>query len=125
VKLLQLVLCVSLLISASSVQAEEAGFDWSSSGYAGLSHDYVAVNLGILLGEGLHLQGGIAQQHTSGFFVEFWGSSDGYLTDGVGSNGADGFAWEIDVSVGWKGTVLDEAIAISTDYSVFWVNTGQ
>lgn len=107
---------------SASAYADESSVETSC--YVGLSHDYVAGNLGVVLSEGLHLQGGCDATHKSGFYAEVWATTDGYLVDGkFEASDDDGFTYEADVMFGWKGEVAKD-LMVRTDYALFQVGTG-
>ncbi len=106
----------------STVQAEES--TWDTSGYIGLIGDYVARDLGVVVGKGIHAQGGIDLTHESGFFVGGWASSDGYAADGWSTNDGDGFKFEVDASIGLKQTAFKDSLHYQVDFAYFWIDTG-
>jgi hypothetical protein len=105
----------SIAPEAASAARETAGPPISVTASFSVASQYLAFGSGIQLSSHPVMQGGLFFSHRSGAYVSLWGSA-GFDGDYGRRDGQLDFGDELDLGIGWAGTLRGLSVNLSTTY---------
>jgi hypothetical protein len=105
----------SIAPEAASAARETAGPPVSVTASFSVASQYLAFGSGIQLSSHPVMQGGLFFSHLSGAYVSLWGSA-GFDGDYGRRDGQLDFGDELDLGIGWAGSIRGLSVNLSTTY---------